>query len=165
VIKKIIINGILIIGVGALTYSRYNRFLPGDVEPDIFLILVVFNGIFNGSFFGMIFGFFSGLMLDILSWPMMGFYSFIYTIIGYSTALVEKRIDIENPLVSSIFITLQYLFKCIIFLFAGLIFLSQGDVANFFKNQFLIQAVYTILLAIPVFLIYRKIYSMRRKIR
>ena len=162
-IKKILINFIIIACFIALRYSKYIKFIEvNNVLPDIFLILIVFNGIFNGPLFAMIFGFASGLALDISTYPLIGFYALIYSVLGYSTSLT-KLFYIENPLSSSILILIFIILKSIIFLITGLMFMESDFVANYFTRMFLIETVYTLLIAIPIFLIYKKIYSSSRK--
>ena len=164
-IKKIGFNFIIISILIALIYSKYIEIIEiKNVLPDIFLILIVFNGIFNGSMFAMIFGFASGLALDISSYPLIGFYALIYTIIGYSTS-VTKLFYINNYFLSSVFIFIYILLKSLIFLIIGLIFFNSEEVLHFFKNRFLIETIYTILVSIPFFLIYNRFYSEKRKYR
>lgn len=162
-IKKIVVNFIVIAIVSSLIYSKLINFIEfRGVYPDLLLILTVFVGIFNGGYFGMIFGFFIGFALDLFNFPLFGFYSLIYTIIGYSTSIFENKIDVENPLVSSIIILIELFLKALLFLFIGLMFLESGIVKHYFKSKFLIEIIYTILVSIPVFLIYNKIYSSKK---
>jgi rod shape-determining protein MreD len=162
-IKKILINFIIIAFLIALIYSKYIRFIEiFNVLPDIFLILTVFSGIFGGPLFAMIFGFASGLALDISTYPLIGFYALIYTVIGYSTSLI-KLFYIDNILSSSILILIFIILKSIVFLITGLIFMESDFVANYFARMFLIETLYTLIIAIPIFLIYKKIYSGSRK--
>jgi len=131
--------------------------------PDIFLILTVFNGIFYGSFYAMVFGFLSGLALDISTYPLIGFYSLIYCVIGYSISIIEKKIDFENSIVSTFLIIAYFVVKLLVFVVAGSIFLKPGEISNYFKNIFLMQFIYTVIISIPIFKIYRKAFLKSRK--
>ena len=169
--KRIIFN-FLVVGISiGIIYSNFanvlqiNRFIPNFflTMPDIFLILTVFNGIFYGSFFAMVFGFFSGLALDISTYPLFGFYSLIYCFIGYSISVLEKKVDFENSIVSTFLIFVYFIIKIIIFTIVGSIFLKPGEIKNYFSNIFLMQFIYTMILSIPIFKIYRKISLKNRK--
>jgi len=162
-IKRVIVNFLVIAVFIGVMYTnianilQLNRVIPEFflVMPDIFLILTVFNGIFYGSFYAMVFGFLSGLALDISTYPLIGFYSLIYTTIGYSISIIEKKMDFENSVVSTLLIIGYFLFKILIFVIVGAIFLKTGEIKNYFANIFVMQFVYTILLSIPIFKIYR----------
>jgi len=169
--KRIIVN-FLVVGISiGIIYSNFtnvlqiNRFIPDFflTMPDIFLILTVFSGIFYGSFFAMVFGFFSGLALDISSYPLIGFYSLIYCFIGFSISAIENKIDFKNAIISEILIFVYFIVKIIIFTIVGAIFLKPGDIKNYFSNIFLMQFVYTMIISIPIFSVYKKIFEKNRK--
>ena len=146
--KRIIFN-FLIVGISiGIIYSNFanilqiNRFIPNFflIMPDI-----------------------SGLALDISTYPLIGFYSFIYCLIGYSISVLEKKVDFENSIVSTFLIFVYFIIKIIIFTIVGSIFLKPGEIKNYFSNIFLMQFIYTIILSIPIFKIYRKISLKNRK--
>ena len=163
-LKKIIINALIILFLVTLIFSNYIRIIEvNGVIPDFILILTVLNGFFNDPIFAMIFGFFSGLAIDISYYPLLGFYALIYTIIGYSTS-VSKVIYINNSMISSILILLYFLLKSLLYLVLGFFFLESEYIAAYFRpSKFFIELIYTITISIPLFLIYRNIYSKSRK--
>ena len=164
-IKKIFINLLIIIIIVSLKYSGFISYLEiKGVFPDFFLILTVLNGFFVDPSFAMIFGFLSGLTKDILWYPLIGLYALIYAVIGYLTS-ISKIIYIENALTSSLVILIFIIIKCFLFLSLGFIFLELEQITQYFKNVFWIEIIYTMLISIPVFLIYKKIYSRSRKSR
>ena len=164
-IKKIFINFLIIAILISLIFSKYIKFLEfKGVLPDFILVLTVLNGFYNGSMFGMLFGFFAGLSYDISTHSLVGFYALLYSIIGYLTFL-SKYIYIDNTFVSTILIFIYNLIKCFLFLFLGFIFLESDNLLNFFRNRFLVETAYTILISIPMFLTFKYIYSKSRKKR
>ena len=163
-IKKIIINAILLVIITVLIYSKYiNIIAIKGVTPDIFFLLIFFNGIFINPTFGMIFGFFSGLAKDIFTFGIIGFNSMIYLIIGYLTLLPKKIIEIDNTITSSIVVTIFFIIKILLYLIIGAIFIDFKQISVYFKNVFFIELIYTLGLSIPIFLIYRKIFKSRKK--
>lgn len=164
-IKKILVNFVIISILVALIFSKYMRFLEiRNVIPDFIIIITIINGIFNGPMYGMLFGFAAGLALDISSYPLLGFYALIYTIIGYLTS-ITKLFIIDNPLSSSILIFIFLLLKGFIYFVIGILFLNMQYITNYFKNIFLIELLYTLIISIPIFLIYKQFYGPSRKIR
>lgn len=165
-LKKIIINAVMILLLVTLMFSNYIKVIEvNGVFPDFILILTVLNGFFNNPIYAMVFGFFSGLAIDISYYPLLGFYALIYTIIGYSTS-ISKVIYIDNSLISSILIFLFFLLKSILFLILGFFFLETEYIAAFFKpGKFFVELFYTLIISMPFFLIYKNIYYKSRKSR
>jgi rod shape-determining protein MreD len=163
-IKRAFINFIIVASIVALYVTNYKSFIEiRGVLPDLILIFTVLNGIFIDSTFGMFFGFFAGLSIDIASYHVLGFYSLIYTLIGYSTS-ITKIFNINNSVASGVFIFSLLLLKGIIFLIAGLLFLNKDFIIIYFRDRFLIEIIYTVIISFPVFLVYRKIFSKKRKV-
>lgn len=165
-LKIIIINSFIILLLVTLMFSNYIKIIEvNGVFPDFILILTVLNGFFNNPIFAMIFGFFAGLAIDISYYPLLGFYALIYTIIGYSTS-ISKVVYIDNSLVSSIFIFIYFIIKSILFLIIGFFFLEPEYLMAFFKpGKFFIELIYTLVISMPFFLIYKNIYNKSRKSR
>lgn len=163
-IKKIIINTILIIIITVLIYSKYINIIGiNGVIPDIFFLLVFFNGIFINPTFGMIFGFFAGLSKDIFSLNLIGFYALIYLITGYLTLIPKKIIEFDNSIVSSITIIIFFIIKTLLYLIAGSIFIDIKEIITYFKDIFIIELLYTLVISIPIFFIYKKLFKSKRK--
>ena len=59
---------------------------------DVFLVLVVLNGLEGRSASAMFGGLFCGLIHDVLSGGLFGLYGFADTLTGYATALVARRL-------------------------------------------------------------------------
>lgn len=156
-IKKIFINFLIIASITALLFTL-KKIAINYVLPDIFLILIIFSGIFFNPMYSLFFGFFSGLALDILSYPLLGFNALIYCIIGYLSSF-SKVFYIRNPLSSSILILIYIIIKALIFTFFGLIFYESDTILQFFQYKFLFETLYTLIISIPIFLIYQKIYN------
>lgn len=130
------------------------------IIPDLFLILVVFNGIYFGSMYAMIFGFSAGLALDISSFHLFGFYALIYCIIGYLTSIPEKKIDFKNPITSGILVFIFLLIKAFLFLIIASVFLKPEQIVAYFTKNFFIELIYTVIVSIVIFFIYEKINNL-----
>ncbi len=163
-IKKIIINFILILIISVLIYSKYINIISiKNVIPDIFFLLVLFNGLFINPTFAMIFGFIAGLSKDIFGINIIGFNSLIYVLIAYLTFIPKKIIDIDKVIVSSITVLIFFLIKTVLYLILGAIFLELKEIITYFKEIFIIELLYTIVFGIPIFFIYNKIFKAKKK--
>ncbi len=163
-IKRIVINCIIIIVVTVLIYSKYINIIGiKNVIPDIFFLFVFFNGYFINPSFGMIFGFFAGLSKDIFSLGLLGFNSLIYLIIGYFTLIPKKLVEIDNVIVSIITVSIFFILKTIVYIILGSIFVDLKEIIIYFKEIFIIEFLYTIVISMPFFFIYKKIFESKRK--
>ncbi|MBP5707362.1 MAG: rod shape-determining protein MreD, partial [Spirochaetales bacterium] len=98
-IKKIIVNAIVLLAIVTLQYTNIIQFIAfREVIPDILFILVLMNGIFIDPMFAMIFGTAGGLLFDAIGGGIVGFNGLIYATIGYLTFLPQKRVDIDNTI-------------------------------------------------------------------
>jgi len=106
---KIIRAAVLASLMGVLQTNLLRFVLPTAVVPDLALIVLVFFAHRNGPFSGQFAGFFTGLVLDFLSLAPLGFYAFIYTVLGFLFGLTEDRVVLDGvvfPFVALFFATL-----------------------------------------------------------
>ncbi|HAX62020.1 MAG TPA: rod shape-determining protein MreD [Elusimicrobia bacterium] len=62
------------------------------------IFFIIFIGLYRGSYSGCTVGFFIGLIEGVFFATTFGALSFSYSIIGYLSGRLPKRIDEENPL-------------------------------------------------------------------
>ena len=156
--KKVIFNAIFLLIIVTLQFTNVIQFIAfKEVIPDLLFILVVLNGIFCGPTYGMIFGFFGGLLFDVMGGGVVGFNALIYATLGYLTLIPQKKIDISNLILHIICMIIYTIFKVLIYLMLGYIFLEKADISDYFRTRFFIEMVYTMLLSIPLFYIYKKV--------
>jgi len=162
VIKKIILNFFLIAVI--ITVIKFSEFIEiKGVLPDLILILVLFNGIFNDPIYAMIFGFFAGLAMDVSEfYPLLGFNAFLYTVVGYITS-ITKIFSIDNALISTVFLFIFILIKALVFTLIGFFCMNSDYILNYFSKIFLIEIPYTIIISIPIFLIFKRLDRKNKK--
>ncbi len=73
--------------------------LPGQVIPDLVLIMVISYGLLRGPDEGLLFGLLSGFFLNLLSGGIIGIEALSKMMAGYSAGLLEKNIFKDNLLV------------------------------------------------------------------
>jgi rod shape-determining protein MreD len=76
--------------------------LPGQVTPDLVLIMVVSIGLLRGPDRGLFFGIISGLFMDLLSGHIIGVQALSKMTLGFCAGLMEKNIFKDNVLIPAI---------------------------------------------------------------
>jgi len=129
------------------------------VVPNISLLIVMTIALYKGRIYGGLISIVIGLMQDILFSPIIGLNAFIFFFAGYLIGLIENKLIKDNiliPIFLSIIGTIYYNFAYYIFMF----FLSQEiEFLSFAKNILVVETIYNGLLAIPVYKIFSKIFT------
>ncbi|TVR92847.1 MAG: rod shape-determining protein MreD [Spirochaetaceae bacterium] len=107
-----IVRAVLLAALMGILQTNALRFVsPAAVIPDLALIILVFFAHRNGSFPGQIAGFFTGLLLDFLSLAPLGFFAFIYTVIGFVFGATKDRIVLDGVVLPFVALFLATLVK------------------------------------------------------
>ncbi len=91
------IGAILGVALQATWLAQLN--LPGDIVPDLILIMVISYGLLRGPDEGLFFGLAAGLFLDLVGGGLIGIQTLSKSIAGFSAGLLEKTIFKDNLLV------------------------------------------------------------------
>lgn len=146
------ITMLVLIFVAYLLQSTMIRILPlGGVAPNFLIILTSSIGFMKGKKEGMFIGFFSGLILDVLFGGLIGFYAFVYMIVGYLNGFFASIFYPEDVKLPMVLISSSELFYCfIIYIFR---FLIQGKLrfGYYFLHIILPEIVYTIFVTIIIY--------------
>ncbi len=86
------------LGAAVLLHLALMRLFP-DLAPavDVFLVVVVLNGLGGNSLAGLFAGLLVGIVHDSLTTNPFGLFGFADTIVGYSTARLAQRLVIQRP--------------------------------------------------------------------
>jgi rod shape-determining protein MreD len=101
---KILVFSICIFAIGIIQSTILDYIKIYNVKPNLLLVLVITFALLYGSGSGAVLGFFAGLIQDLISGKVLGFYSLLGLYLGLFVGLVNRRIFREN-LVVTIFIT------------------------------------------------------------
>ncbi|MSU02862.1 rod shape-determining protein MreD [Tissierella pigra] len=128
------------------------------VVPNTALLIIISIGLYKGRIYGGIMGLIIGIIQDILFSPVLGINSFIYFFIGYVVGLTQNKLSKDNiliPILFSILGTVFYNFAYYVFMF----FLSHDiPFLYFLKDVLTIEIIYNIVLCIPIYKIFSKIF-------
>ena len=138
----------------------------GGIIPNLMIVVTASYGFMRGRKSGLLVGFFSGLIMDIFSSGVLGFYALIYMYIGYLNGVFKKMFfpeDIKLPI--ALIIGSDFLYNIIIYV---LIFLLKGrfQFSYYFLNIIIPEMVYTIIVTCilyPLLLFLENLLERREK--
>lgn len=138
----------------------------GGIIPNLMIVVTASYGFMRGRKSGLLVGFFSGLIMDIFSSGVLGFYALIYMYIGYLNGVFKKMFFPENiKLPIALIIGSDFLYNIIIYV---LIFLLKGrfQFSYYFLNIIIPEMVYTIIVTCilyPLLLLLENLLERREK--
>ncbi len=107
-----IVRAVLLASLMGVLQTNALRFVsPAAVIPDLALIVLVYFAHRNGSFPGQFAGFFTGLILDFVSLAPLGFFAFIYTVVGFVFGATKDRIVLDGVVLPFVALFLATLVK------------------------------------------------------
>ena len=139
----------------------------GGIMPNLLVVFVAACGFMNGEKYGLVTGFACGLLADILSGEVIGFYALLYMIIGYINGMFQRIFypeDVKLPLILILASDLGYGFLCYCLLF---LLRNRLDIGFYLLHVIVPEAVYTILIAFAAYplllLIHKKLEAGTRR--
>ncbi len=153
--KRIILKYfILILLILLQTSNLLNTLKIGNIKPDFVLKFIVYISLTETFMFSETMAFFAGLLIDIMTYSILGINSFVFTILAVLLNQFKTQIFVEKSFsvffvafISSLVFRLLYYFLTIIF------FVKM----NLFKTLLKIslpEAFYTAIVAIVIFPLY-----------
>jgi rod shape-determining protein MreD len=152
-LRRIVVALLIIIGY-LLQTTLFKTISLAGIVPNILLIITSAFGFMRGKTEGMLIGFVSGLLIDVFFSDLLGFYAFLYMVIGYFNGFFRRIFypeDIKLPMILIGVSDLLYCFMCYIFMF---LLRGRLHLGYYFVHIILPEVVYTILVT---FIIYKGI--------
>lgn len=127
------------------------------ISPNLLIIVTASFGFMRGKKEGLWIGFFCGLLLDIFSGSILGFYALIYMYIGYLNGYFRKMFfpeDIKLPLalIAGSDLVCNYVIYILRFFFRG-----KFQIGYFTFHIILPELVYTMLITIFLYFVILKV--------
>lgn len=95
---KTFLYGLTTLFLGFFIHIFLQRYLSiQGYGPNLLLLLVVAHGFILGPIFGETIGFIWGLMADVMGVNLFGLFSLLYSIAGYASGQLSKRVASERP--------------------------------------------------------------------
>ena len=100
-IRRIVVTAVVVIAAYLLQCTIFPSLEIAGIKPNLMLIVTASFGFMRGPREGMFVGLASGMLIDVQSGDMIGFYALIYLVAGYVNGLFEQIYfdeDIKLPL-------------------------------------------------------------------
>lgn len=149
--KRLIINFILIIICFILQTTLLPMLHITSIMPNILIILISCTGFMQGNRNGLFVGFVCGLLMDIYSFDIFGFYSVLYMLIGFLNGFVHNFFYLKDLKIPAILITSSDLFSCLIIYLFLFLLRSRLDFGGYFLNIIIPEVAFTLLLSVIVY--------------
>ena len=121
------------------------------IYPELTLISLMYYGNSRNQLCGQFSGLFTGIAIDFLSLAPLGFFAFIYTLMGFLVGVTRKKVYANSILTTLLLTIIAFAFKGVVaFILAGVFKLAELQ-ASIFGIHFLFQALYTLALVPIVF--------------
>jgi rod shape-determining protein MreD len=95
-VRRLLLSVLLVLAAIVLQLTVLDRLpLPGDVSPDLVLLVVVALALSSGPMSGMITGFLAGLALDVAppSDHLIGVYALVFCLVGYFCGRIAADLE------------------------------------------------------------------------
>lgn len=149
--KRKIITVCIIIACFILECTIFQKLSFGSITPNLMIIVTSAFGFMRGKKEGMMVGFISGLLIDIMFGDLIGFYTLIYTVLGYANGFFRKIFyddDIKLPLI--LIAASDFLYGNIICIFM-FVMRSRFHYFYYLKTIIIPELIYTILVTLALY--------------
>ncbi len=163
--KNSLLRILIIVLLGLIQNSFFfDSISINGVTPDLIIIFVAFIGFKSGVMDGQTSGFFGGLFQQFFSTALFGLYVFVFTVVGFSIGMVQKKIYSNNFITAIFLVFFATLIKGLSIGFLAIFF---GEVSDIFfhwvRNNLLIELIYNPLLAGPIFWLLNRMAILKDK--
>ena len=149
--KRKLITGCIIIICFLLECTMFSNFSFASITPNLLIVVTSSFGFMRGKREGMTVGFICGLLFDIMFSDLIGFYTLIYTVLGYANGFFRKIFyadDIKLPLILIAASDFVYGNMVCLFMF---IMRSRFHYFYYLKNIIIPELIYTILVTLILY--------------
>jgi len=120
------------------------------IYPDILLIMVVSYALLSGKEKGVGMGFFVGLLQDLAFGSVFGSYTLSKLATGYFFGLAERKVFKEHIILPVAAVAVGTVLNGLVLAVVLLLIGHKTDIFAVFINSILPQALYNLLIAIPI---------------
>ena len=153
---KFIINIILIVLLGIIQTTFPKTFEIGyaGIKPNLLLIFIILYAFFNGSYRGGIVGFTTGLIQDLSTGTMIGFYALIGLCLGLLVGWSNSRIYKENIIIATLIVLVgTIIYEFIVAILLGMKLFSGDNLIYAFKFIIFPEALYNGILSVIIYFV------------
>lgn len=148
----------LIIAVCYLLQSTVFQALSfASISPNLMIVVVSAFGFMRGKKEGLWIGFFTGLLLDVFTGSILGFYALLYMYVGYFNGFFREMFYPEDIKLPMLLIAVSDFSCSLIIYFLLFLFRGKFDILYYLLNIMIPELVYTMVVTIFLYFIILKI--------
>ena len=148
----------LIIAVCYLLQSTVFQALSfASISPNLMIVVVSAFGFMRGKKEGLWIGFFTGLLLDVFTGSILGFYALLYMYVGYFNGFFRQMFYPEDIKLPMLLIAVSDFSCSLIIYFLLFLFRGKFDILYYLLNIMIPELVYTMVVTIFLYFIILKI--------
>ncbi len=157
--RKILFVVITIIAGFLLQSTIFHRLALASVVPNLMIIITSSFGFMMGRKTGLMTGFFCGLLVDIFFGNVIGIYALMYMFIGFFNGFFQRMFYPEEIKLPLLFISISDFCCNVLTYFIMFFFRGRFEFGSYLGHVILPELVYTLLIAIVLYMILLKIYK------
>ncbi len=150
-IRRAAVTAVIILAAYLLQCTVFPSLEIAGIKPNLMLIVTASFGFMRGSREGMLVGFVSGLLIDIQSGDMIGFYALIYLIAGFINGLFERMYFDEDIKLPLFLIAASDLIYGLSIYFLTFLLRSDFDFLFYLNRIIVPEAIYTIVITLGAY--------------
>ena len=128
-----------------------------NISPNLLIVVTAAFGFMRGKKEGLWIGFFTGLLLDIFTGSILGFYALLYMYVGYFNGFFRKMFYPEDIKLPMLLIAVSDFSCSLIIYFLLFLFRGKFDILYYLLNIMIPELVYTMVVTIFLYFIILKI--------
>lgn len=151
--RRKITVAIIIIVCFLLQSTLFKALTFASISPNLMIVITAAFGFMRGKKEGLIIGFFCGLIIDIFSGGILGFYSLVYMYIGFFNGFFRKLFYPEDIKLPMLLIAASDLLSNFVIYFFLFFFRGRFRLPFYFFNIIMPELVYTMLVTVFLYFI------------
>ncbi len=159
-IQRKVVTLLLILISAILQGTLFKALSIGSITPNLLLILTVSFGFMRGKKNGIWIGFFCGILKDLLSDGLLGFYALVYLCIGYAAGCCKLFYDEELRVPIILMAAGDLVYGGLVY---GMQYLMRGRIQfyYYFGRIIIPEMIYTVLMTV---LLYRLLFNINKRL-
>lgn len=149
----------------AVNYFLQTSFLPMlsffSVVPNTNLLVVLFSGVFFGNFGGAVIGLCVGLVQDMIFSHTMGMHALVLFLLGFCAGYLKDYFREGHFQMSLLLVVAGVLVYHILYYLVCYFFASDVLFLEFIREKLIRELILDILLGVPLFLLFKKLFAVR----
>ncbi len=156
-IRTTIIYGLIIFIFSVLQTSFFSHLTFFNAIPNIMIIVVIGASVYEGERTGAVVGIAAGVFIEAQGGIGLPILPLLYFLVGYFCGIISKQFEKDGFLVYLIYMLVGCLVGSVVTLIQTALFASNYNLPQILKNIILPEYIYTFLLSIPCYLLFKLI--------